>query len=136
MFHQERLRAVRKIVGEDTRSRLMNKTVSDPDMSTIERENQFKRKPLSSARSNNDVSSTPTPTPRRVSPLWSLIFIYSQKATKFNKNSHLGFNRQFTLQFQIGPCRYVCVNLVTNYVFILVFDRSLVEAIQGIALSS
>jgi len=65
MFHQERLRAVRKIVGEDTRSRLMNKTVSDPDMSTIERENQFKRKPLSSARSNNDVSSTPTPTPRR-----------------------------------------------------------------------
>ena len=71
MFHQERLRAVRKIVGEDTRSRLMNKTVSDPDMSTIERENQFKRKPLSSARSNNDVSSTPTPTPRRVSPFWS-----------------------------------------------------------------
>jgi len=65
MFHQERLRAVRKIVGEDTRSRLMNKTVSDPDMSTIERENQFKRKPLSSARSNNDVSSTPMPTPRR-----------------------------------------------------------------------
>jgi hypothetical protein len=44
---------------------LMNKTVSDPDMSTIEGENQFKRKPLSSARSNNDVSSTPTPTPRR-----------------------------------------------------------------------
>merc|ERR1719203_2789374 len=65
VFHQERLRAVRKIVGEDTRSRLMNKTVSDPDMSTIERENQFKRKPLSTARSNNDVSSTPTPTPRR-----------------------------------------------------------------------
>ena len=52
-------------------SLLMNKTVSDPDMSTIERENQFKRKPLSSARSNNDVSSTPTPTPRRVSRFWS-----------------------------------------------------------------
>merc|ERR1712029_330784 len=61
LFSQEKLRAVRKIVGEDKRSRLMNKTVSDPDMSTIERENQFKRKPLSNARSNNDVSATPTP---------------------------------------------------------------------------
>jgi len=59
-FSQERLRAVRKIVGED-RNRLLNKTVSDPDMSTIERENQFKRKPLSTVKSNNDVSATPTP---------------------------------------------------------------------------
>jgi len=60
IFNKERLRAVRKIVGED-RNRLLNKTVSDPDMSTIERENQFKRKPLSTVKSNNDVSSTPTP---------------------------------------------------------------------------
>ena len=67
MFNKERLRAVRKIVGEDHRSHhMMNKTVSDPDISSFERENQYKRKPLSTVKSNNDVTSTPTPTPRRV----------------------------------------------------------------------
>ena len=69
---KERLRAVRKIIG-DSSARAMNKTVSDPDMSTIERENQFKRKPLKSARSNNDIG-TPVATPRRVS-LFDLIGI-------------------------------------------------------------
>ena len=71
IYDKERLRAVRKIVGEDHRSRMMNKTVSDPDISSIERENQYKRKPLSSVKSNNDVTSTPTPTPRRVSPFFN-----------------------------------------------------------------
>lgn len=69
LYDKAKLRAVRKLVSADESSRLMNKTVSDPDVSSLERENQFKRKPLHSARSNNDVSSTPVPTPRRVSSL-------------------------------------------------------------------
>ena len=66
LYDKARLRAVRKLVN-DGRGRPLNKTISDPDVSTLERENQWNRKPLSSAKSNQDVSSkNPVPTPRRV----------------------------------------------------------------------
>ena len=66
LYDKAKLRAVRKLVNDD-KGRALNKTVSDPDVSTLERENQWKRKPLASARSNQDVSRNPVPTPRRVS---------------------------------------------------------------------
>ncbi len=77
LYDKAKLRAVRKLVSSDDSSRgVMNKTVSDPDMSSIDRENGYKlRRPLASARSNNDVSSTPVPTPRRVRSK-KIIFIY------------------------------------------------------------
>lgn len=65
MYDKARLRAVRKLVSDDG-SKIINKTISDPDISTLDRETPYKRKPLSSARSNNDVSLAPVPTPRRV----------------------------------------------------------------------
>ena len=66
VYDKAKLRAVRKIVNDDN-GKLLNKTVSDPDVSSMERVTPWKRKPLTSARSNQDVGSTPVPTPRRVS---------------------------------------------------------------------
>ena len=68
LYDKAKLRAVRRLVNVDGRGRAMNKTISDPDVSvaTLDRENQWNRKPLSSAKSNQDVSRNPIPTPRRV----------------------------------------------------------------------
>jgi len=55
LYDKNKLRKITKVV--------LNKTVSDPDVSTLERD--WKRKPLTSAKSNQDVSMTPVPTPRR-----------------------------------------------------------------------
>ena len=53
-FDKNKLRKISKIL-----------TVSDPDVSS--REYETPRKPLTSARSNQNVFATPVPTPRRVS---------------------------------------------------------------------
>merc|ERR1712029_477946 len=67
LYDKAKLRAVRQLVNVDGRGRVMNKTISDPDVSvaTLDRENQWNREPLSSAKSNQDVSRNPIPTPRR-----------------------------------------------------------------------
>jgi kinesin family protein 23 len=65
MYDRARLRAVRSIVG-DKNPALLNKTLSDPNMSTVGKENTpWKRKPMSSAKSNPNVTLTPAH-PRRV----------------------------------------------------------------------
>lgn len=56
-----KLRAVKSIL-RDENGKLLNKTISDPDVSTLDR-TPWKRKQLMSAKSNPDM--TPTPTPRR-----------------------------------------------------------------------
>ena len=67
LHDQFKLRAVRKLVSDDTNSKVvMSKTISDPDVSTLERETRWNRKALLGAKSNLDVSKTPVPTPRRV----------------------------------------------------------------------
>ena len=71
-FDQARLRAVRKIVASDN-GKLLNKTVSDPDVSSRGYGTPWKSKMIS-AKSNQDVASTPVPTPRRVN-----IISFSQK---------------------------------------------------------
>ena len=82
LYDKAKLRAVRKLVNDDKGQRALNKTVSDPDVSTLERgsENQWKRKPLSSAKSNQDVSRNPVPTPRRVSTYFTFYKFWKKKS--------------------------------------------------------
>ena len=60
-FDKNKLRKISKIL-----------TVSDPDVSS--REYETPRKPLTSAKSNQNVFATPVPTPRRVSRY--IVFFY------------------------------------------------------------
>ena len=105
LYDKAKLRAVRQLVNVDGRGRVMNKTISDPDVSvaTLDRENQWNRKPLSSAKSNQDVSRNPIPTPRRVRLIKLIHFYNSQNYITFAYSSECGCLKPSIPSFEI--CR-------------------------------
>ncbi len=75
---QEKLKQVTKIIA----GKHLNKTISDPDMTSSssgssDNRTPWKRKPLSSAKSNPDM--TPKPTPRRVRDLLMISFSFNNQ---------------------------------------------------------